>query len=35
LLGFAGVVTLEVFGMDDFFSSRDALLDSVERAHGG
>jgi sugar phosphate isomerase/epimerase len=35
LLGFAGVVTLEVFGMDDFFSSRDALLDSVERAHSG
>lgn len=32
---FAGVVTLEVFDTDDFFSSRAALLESVERVRRG
>ncbi|MBA3533784.1 MAG: hypothetical protein H0T73_17850, partial [Ardenticatenales bacterium] len=35
LLAFQGVVTLEVFETDDFFSSRAALLDSLTRVRGG
>lgn len=35
LLGFRGVVTLEVFETADFFSSRRVLLDSVKRVQYG
>lgn len=35
LMGYQGVVTLEVFEMADFFSSRAALLDSVARVRHG
>lgn len=35
LMDFRGVLTLEVFDTDDFFSSRKVLLDSVARAQHG